>query len=159
MVAAGSGYDVQALQGKEPIVPIKGSCHCGQTQFEVSEPPAEMTRCTCSLCSKRGALWAYYTPAQFRLTSPPENVATYLWGSRTVKHHFCASCGCGTYSESPDWSSGKPDFDNPKVAVAVRRFRSRRGAGDGDRWQKSLVRPASAGCARQRTTQPVRRTP
>jgi hypothetical protein len=37
---------------------IKGSCHCGNTQFEVSEAPHSVTRCTCSLCSKRGALWA-----------------------------------------------------------------------------------------------------
>jgi hypothetical protein len=103
-------------------VPLKGSCHCGQTQFEVSEAPAGVTRCTCSLCAKRGALWAYTTPAQFRLTSPPENVATYRWGSRTVKHHFCAGCGCGTYSESPDWSTGKPDFDNPKVGINARLF-------------------------------------
>ena len=43
-------------------------------------------------------------------------------GSRTVKHHFCANCGCGTYSESPDWSTGKPDFDNPKVGVNPRLF-------------------------------------
>ena len=91
---------------------INGSCHCGKTQFEVTEAPASVTTCTCSLCAKRGALWAYYRPAQFRLTSAPEDVATYQWGSRTVKHHFCASCGCGTYSESPDWSTGKPDFDS-----------------------------------------------
>jgi hypothetical protein len=103
-------------------VAIKGSCHCGNTQFEVNEAPAGVTRCTCSLCSKRGALWAYYKPAQFRLTSPAEKAATYLWGSRTVKHHFCARCGCGTYSESPDWSTGKPDFDNPKVGVNARLF-------------------------------------
>lgn len=51
--------------GKERIVPIKGSCHCGQTQFEVSEAPASVTRCTCSLCSKRGALWAYYSRRNF----------------------------------------------------------------------------------------------
>jgi hypothetical protein len=99
---------------------IKGSCHCGETQFEVNEIPISVTRCTCSLCSKRGALWAYYTPAQFRLVTPVEKVATYRWGSRTVKHHFCANCGCGTYSESPDWSSGKPDFDNPRVGVNSR---------------------------------------
>jgi hypothetical protein len=96
---------------------IKGSCHCGNTQFEVSQAPGSVTRCTCSLCAKRGALWAYYAPAQFRLTTGIEEVATYQWGSRTVKHHFCANCGCGTYSESPDWSTGKPDFDNPRVAV------------------------------------------
>src|SRR4051812_42011502 len=68
---------------------VEGSCHCGETVFEVTEAPSSVTRCTCSLCAKRGALWAYYTPAQFRLLSPSENVATYLWGSRTVKHHFC----------------------------------------------------------------------
>ena len=101
---------------------VEASCHCGETVFVVSEAPASVTRCTCSLCSKRGALWACYKPAQFRLLSPPENVATYLWGSRTVKHHFCASCGCSTFSESPDWSTGKPDFDNPKVAVNARLF-------------------------------------
>jgi hypothetical protein len=99
---------------------IKGSCHCGETQFEVSEAPASVTRCTCSLCSKRGALWAYYTPAQFRLMTLVEKVATYRWGSRTVKHNFCANCGCGTYSESPDWSTGKPDFDHPRVGVNAR---------------------------------------
>lgn len=96
---------------------IKGSCHCGGTQFEVTEAPAGVTRCTCSYCSKSAALWAYYKPAQFRLTSPVETVATYRWGSRTVKHHFCAGCGGTTYSESPDWSTGKPDFDNMKIGV------------------------------------------
>ena len=80
---------------EEPDMTIKGSCHCKATTFEVNRAPENVTQCTCSFCSKRGALWAYYTPAQFRLTSPPENVATYLWGSRTVKHHFCAGCGCG----------------------------------------------------------------
>jgi hypothetical protein len=101
---------------------IKGSCHCGKTQFEVSEQPSGVTRCTCSLCAKRGALWAYYTPAQFRLTSEPSDVATYQWRSRTVKHNFCASCGCGTFSESPDWSTGKPDFENLKIGVNARLF-------------------------------------
>ena len=103
-------------------MPLKGSCHCGNTQFEVSEAPSGVTRCTCSLCSKRGALWAYYTPAQFRLTSPEEKVATYQWRTKTVKHNFCANCGCGTFSESPDWSSGKADFDKMKIGVNARLF-------------------------------------
>ena len=91
-----------------------------QATSNVTEAPASVTRCSCSLCAKRGALWAYYTPAQFRLTTPEAKVATYRWGSRTVKHHFCANCGCGTYSESPDWSTGKPDFENPRVGVNSR---------------------------------------
>jgi hypothetical protein len=76
MLAAGFGYVLRCRIIRERSGPmtIKGSCHCGNTRFEASEPPSSVTRCTCSLCSKRGALWAYYTPAQFRLLSPPENV-------------------------------------------------------------------------------------
>ena len=67
MLATGPGYEAFRVGsfGRKQTVPIKGSCHCGQTQFEVSALPADVTRCSCSLCSKRGALWAYYTPAQF----------------------------------------------------------------------------------------------
>jgi hypothetical protein len=101
---------------------IKGSCHCGDTQFEVTDAPASVTRCTCSFCSKRGALWAYYQPAQFRLTALAGKSATYRWNSRTVKHHFCGTCGCGTYSESPDWSTGKPDFDNMRIGINAHLF-------------------------------------
>ena len=99
---------------------IKGSCHCRKTQFELDEAPQTVTRCTCSLCSKRGALWAYYKPQQFRLITPIGNAATYLWRSRSVKHHFCPSCGCGTFSESPDFSTGEPDFTGPNVIVNAR---------------------------------------
>jgi len=99
---------------------LKGSCHCGATRFEIAAAPQSLTRCTCTLCAKRGALWAYYQPAQFRLVTVPEQRATYQWRSRTVKHHFCPVCGCGTYSESPEWVEGKPDFSNPKIGINAR---------------------------------------
>jgi hypothetical protein len=59
---------------------ISGSCHCKATVFEVSEAPANVTKCTCSFCSKRGALWAYYAPSQFSLLTPQANLSTYRWG-------------------------------------------------------------------------------
>jgi hypothetical protein len=98
---------------------ITGRCHCGATTFELDTAPTEVTRCTCSLCSKRGALWAYYTPQQFKLTPPP-TTATYRWQSKAVAHHFCPHCGCTTYTETPDWSKGAPDFDNIRVAINAR---------------------------------------
>jgi hypothetical protein len=101
---------------------IKGSCHCGKTQFEVTEAPATVTQCTCSFCSKRGSLWAYYTPEQFRLLTPVEDVSTYRWQTMTNQHHFCANCGCGTYGESPDWSTGEPDFEHPRIGINARLF-------------------------------------
>ncbi|MDB5553739.1 MAG: aldehyde-activating protein [Rhizobium sp.] len=101
---------------------LRGSCHCGGTKFEIPEAPETVTRCTCSICSKRGALWAYYTPADFKLTTSRDNVATYRWQTKTVAHNFCPVCGCTTFTENPDWSSGKPDFDNARVAVNARLF-------------------------------------
>lgn len=101
---------------------IKGSCHCGATQFEVAEAPGKVGRCTCSFCSKRGVLWAYYAPEQFKLTTARDRVSTYQWRSYTVLHHHCAICGCGTYSESPSWVEGKPDFEHPRIGVNARLF-------------------------------------
>ena len=42
-------------------MPITGRCHCGSIVFEIEgETPPQLTRCTCSFCSKRGHLYAYY---------------------------------------------------------------------------------------------------
>jgi hypothetical protein len=101
---------------------IKASCHCGATRFEVSEAPASVTHCTCSFCSKRGALHAYYTPDQFKLTTARDRVSTYQWRTYCVQHHHCAVCGCPTYSESPDFSTGVADFEHPKIGVNARLF-------------------------------------
>jgi hypothetical protein len=81
---------------------IVGSCHCGKTAFRIeSDIPVKLTRCTCSLCSKRGALWAYYQPSQFQVTTPSIDDATYRWHPKLVAHHFCPECGCTTFSDSP----------------------------------------------------------
>jgi hypothetical protein len=101
---------------------LQGSCHCKATVFEVAEVPEQVVRCTCSICSKRGALWAYYPVADFHLQTPQENVATYRWNTKAVKLNFCGICGCSTFTETPDWSSGKADYDNPQIAVNARLF-------------------------------------
>ena len=36
---------------------LTGHCHCGRIAFEVDgDLPKQLTRCTCSFCSKRGHL-------------------------------------------------------------------------------------------------------
>jgi len=83
---------------------IKGSCHCGATQFRISKRPETVTRCTCSFCSKRGTLWAYCErEGDFELTTSRDRVATYQWGTYSIEHHHCAICGCGTWSRAPLW--------------------------------------------------------
>ncbi len=103
-------------------MPIKASCHCRATQFEVETAPVSVTSCNCSFCSKRGGLWAYYTPDQFKLTTARDRVCTYQWGHFIGQHHHCAICGCGTYSEFPSFDTGAPDFARPRISVNARLF-------------------------------------
>ncbi|MBZ9655682.1 GFA family protein [Phyllobacterium lublinensis] len=100
---------------------ILASCHCGAIKFEVSEAPSTATRCTCTFCTKRGALWAYYTLEQVRLSVATEADAVYARNGMN-RHHHCNVCGCGTFSQVPTWTDYKPDLDHPRISVNVRLF-------------------------------------
>ena len=103
---------------------ITGSCHCGRVAFEINgEIPAALTRCTCSFCAKRGTLYAYFKPVQFRLKTPESEGATYRWNTKMVAHNFCPNCGCGTFSDSPDFKpDGSWDGKTRRISVNARLF-------------------------------------
>ncbi len=103
---------------------LKGSCHCGKTKFEIDgELPAALTRCTCSFCAKRGVLWAYYKPNQLRLLTPESDRAEYRWRTKNVAHYFCDTCGCGTYSDTPDLQpDGTWDGKTRRLGINARLF-------------------------------------
>ncbi|MBE7183703.1 MAG: GFA family protein [Methylobacterium mesophilicum] len=100
---------------------VQGSCHCKARRFEAAFAPDTVTSCNCSFCAKSGALWAYYDVADVTLVSREREVA-YCWNSKVVAHHFCGVCGCRTFSEAPDFSSGEPDFSKPKISLNARLF-------------------------------------
>ena len=103
---------------------IKGSCHCGKTSFEIEgDVPQQLTRCTCSFCAKRGVLYAYYRPEQFKLTVSAQDDGVYRWNSKLVAHHFCKNCGVPTFSDSPAFESdGGWDQKTRRIAVNARLF-------------------------------------
>ena len=103
---------------------IKGSCHCGTTAFEIdAELPTTVVRCTCSFCAKRGAVTAGFAPEQFKLVSPPAGEATYRWNSKMVSHHFCPTCGCATYTDSPAFElDASWDGHSRRIVVNARLF-------------------------------------
>ena len=103
---------------------ITGSCHCGKTTFRADiETPAQLTRCTCSFCAKRGALLAYCEPEQFHPSVQAEDDAVYRWQTRLVAHHFCIHCGCATFSDSPAFElDGKWDGHTHRIGVNARLF-------------------------------------
>jgi len=121
-VAQVPSFGAEANTGE--TMTITGSCHCGKTAFRVEgDIPAKLTRCTCSFCAKRGALLAYYQPSQFQATAPAADQATYHWNTKLVAHHFCSSCGCATYSDSPDFKpDGSWDKKTRRIGVNARLF-------------------------------------
>ncbi len=70
------------------MMPLTGHCHCRRIAFEIDgELLEKLTRCTCSLCSKRGHLYAYYTPDQLSVTQADSD-AVYRWNSKKVRQPF-----------------------------------------------------------------------
>jgi hypothetical protein len=103
---------------------ITGSCHCGKTAFKIDgDIPEKLTRCTCSFCAKRGALYAHFEPNRFQLTTADSSDAVYRWRSKLVAHHFCPTCGCTVYSDSPDFKAdGSWDNKTRRYGVNARLF-------------------------------------
>ena len=100
---------------------MRGRCHCRRNTFEVDGAlPEKLTRCTCSFCSKRGHLYAYFEPARFRVVCA-ESDAVYRWQSKLVANHFCSACGCDLYADSPAFEpDGSWDGTTRRIAVNAR---------------------------------------
>ena len=83
---------------------ISASCHCGAVQIEVSEMPDTLTQCTCSICRRYGALWAYRTRETARVLSELKAETAYVWNDRVIEFFHCNTCGCMTRYESVEKS-------------------------------------------------------
>lgn len=90
-------------------MPVTASCHCGAVRYEVATAPTQLTSCNCSICRRLGTLWAYYAPADVKITG---TTATYRRGDKTIDFHHCPTCGCTTH-----WSPipGVRDIDRMGV--------------------------------------------
>jgi hypothetical protein len=111
--------DAAISPAQEKAMTIKGKCYCGATEFELDAAPESVTACTCSYCSKTGALWAYFTPEQVRFTRLEHDA---LFAPRANRHHFCSVCGMTTHTESPTWdlATKAADFSRMRISVNAR---------------------------------------
>ena len=75
-----------------------GSCHCGAVRFEIETLIDRVTQCNCSICSKKGILHHRVAPEHFKLLSGEADLATYQFGSRVARHHFCKHCGIQVFT-------------------------------------------------------------
>ena len=66
-----------------------GSCHCQAVRFEADTTIDRVTVGNCSICTKKGIV---------RLLSGEGKLATYQFGTRIAKHHFCSVCGVHVFT-------------------------------------------------------------
>jgi hypothetical protein len=72
----------------------RGGCHCRRVTFEVEAAPTYLSRCNCSLCHAKGALYIPVREIQaLRISSGESELTTYQFNTRTAIHFFCRHCG------------------------------------------------------------------
>lgn len=79
------------------------TCHCRATRITIPRLPEKATACTCTFCTKRGALWGYFRPGEV-VIEPSLDDRVYA-PSGVSQHHFCGTCGCTTWSLTPNWNA------------------------------------------------------
>ena len=93
---------------------MDGSCHCGAVRWQFDGVPDSALACSCTVCRRYGALWAYDYEGErikvFGLTS------IYLRGEKILGFHFCPDCGCVAY-----WRGVKPrDDGRRRIGINLR---------------------------------------
>ena len=103
---------------------ITASCHCGAVSMEIGTAPDTVTECACSICRRKGGLWAYYPPKQVRLIPASGATSIYIWGDRMIEHHSCKICACSTHWEPVDRTYGRMGVNarmmDPEILAAAK---------------------------------------
>ena len=92
---------------------IKGSCHCGQVNWQLDFVPDGTTACNCTVCRRYGVLWAYdFEGKGIHVTG---QTSAYLRG-QSIEFHFCPKCGCVAF-----WRAQQTGQDGQRrIAVNLR---------------------------------------
>lgn len=106
---------------------IEGSCHCGDVVFSISEEPAWLTRCNCSICRRYASLWGHIDSSSVTVTAAKDATVAYVHGDRSLAFHSCKNCGCTTHWEGLSAAGGGPMAVNFRMCEKkdIDRFRIR----------------------------------
>ena len=97
-----------------------GGCHCGRVRYQVTTSLDPVLDCNCSICRKRGALWTYVKPSQFKLQSGQDELSDYQFNKKAIHHLFCRNCGVSMYcTDGMEVFSRKPSYEKKKNARSL----------------------------------------
>jgi hypothetical protein len=71
----------------------EGGCHCGRIRFRAPVDLDLLSRCSCSICTKKGILHLSVMPADFALLRGKDALAVYTFETGVAQHTFCSHCG------------------------------------------------------------------
>ncbi len=78
---------------------IEGACHCGSVSWRFEAVPESATACSCTVCRRWGALWAYgFRDEAWQVQGETRR---YMREPKTIEFHFCPDCGCVAYWCTP----------------------------------------------------------
>lgn len=79
----------------------KATCHCGAVELDLYLPEglANLRRCNCSLCRRRGAIMASVPLDGLRVERGQDVLRLYQFNTRTARHYFCSLCGIYTHHQ------------------------------------------------------------
>ncbi|WP_420140421.1 GFA family protein [Sphingomonas sp.] len=86
---------------------MNGACHCGRVTVRVPGAPAYLNQCNCSVCSKLGALWGYYSRTEVTVDGAPADYVRADIDHPELEFHFCATCGSTTHYSMLDRASDR----------------------------------------------------
>ena len=75
----------------------EGGCHCGDVRFKVTTDLAQVMRCNCSICTKKGHLLTFVSPDKFELVSGEGKTTDYQFNKKVIHHLFCSRCGIASF--------------------------------------------------------------
>ena len=57
---------------------ITGTCHCGAVCITLPRTPDFVNECNCTLRTKLGGLWCYFSESEVRIEAAPGVLAAYI---------------------------------------------------------------------------------